>query len=202
MQKMLYLIFFIIFTMSIAAAPYSTPFVDITQTGMEFSNFAGWYSDPVSGWMPYGDGSIYTAWGNLWLEYTAFLTPGNWNIGINVQNAGQLDSRYPNFNIYNTLNNSYLYIPASQNEVNHGYVNINLTQSTNVTVRYTWTNDWCISPYDANIIVVSAFFDNTATTAPILNATEAPEPGAIFLLAIGSFALACLGRNQAKARKI
>lgn len=161
MRVLLCLLLFISLAATLHAAAYSSPYIDIVQNGRSFSNFSGWYNNPVSGWFDSGS-TIYSAWSGVWAEYTAYLTPGNWNIGINVQNSGQLDSRYPAFQVQNSLNGQILNIAASQTEINYGYVNTNITQAGNVTVRFTWLNDWCVSPYDANIIYNSVFFDNTA----------------------------------------
>lgn len=141
-----------------------------------------------SRWFATGDGGMYTAWGNNWLEFTAYLGVGEWNIGINAQNHGNLgENWYSEFEVRNSFNNTVMQIEASDTEVNYAYIIAQVDTEDFYTVRYTWLNDKydpTNSPrLDANIEIKNAFFDNTATSA-----SSVPVPPVSFLFAIGALA--------------
>lgn len=41
-------------------------------------------------WFARAHGAMDTAWANQWLEFEAYLVPGQWNIGINATNRSNL----------------------------------------------------------------------------------------------------------------
>ncbi|MCP4112943.1 MAG: hypothetical protein GY749_46690 [Desulfobacteraceae bacterium] len=134
------------------------PAADIILDGDEHSNITRKWSED-------GYGAIRTAWDNLWVEYEAELTEGSWNIGLNVINDGNIGSNgwYTHFEIHNSLTDEIIAIPASDSEINYGFVNVIISSAGIYTVRYTWKNDKYSPPLDANIKIDSVFFDNTAT---------------------------------------
>ena len=140
--------------------------------------------------MDAGDGAIYTAWANTWVEYTVDLDAGDWFIGLNVTNKGDLGTDwYTQFKVFNSLTSEVILINASDDAVNYGGVDLVIDTSGSYSVVYTWLNDKYQPPLDANIQINSVFFDNKATD-PV------PEPGTMFLLGTGLFGLAGLKRRK------
>ena len=158
------------FSLSANALPYAD--ADIVINGIDRSDDSGnWFEDGTA---------IYTNWGDTWAEFEAYLEPGNWNIGLNAINSGgELPLAYTNFEIEFSGDGTHFYIPASDTQVNHGFVNINIATAATYEYRFTWVNDqWWDG--DANIQINSAFFDNTATAS-----ASVPEPATMFLLGSG-----------------
>ncbi len=197
----------ILFSITATSSPaLATPYTgaDIELDGTAFSSIDGntLYNDLAGKsyvWGKTGD-NVYTNWGNLWIEYSASLTPGNWNIGLNAINYGDTlgpSGWYQFFDISSNLNgsnisnaNKLLYIPASASEVNYDYFNIDIDTAGDYTVKYYWTNDKYIdSEQDANIEIISAFFDNTTTGSPV------PEPTSMLLFGTGLIVLAVFKRK-------
>jgi len=129
-------------------------------------------------WMVDGDAMV-TAWSRpdceavhgvtMWIEYTAWLTPGVWRIGLNAINTGaglgDDPTWYPEFHVASNLTPEVIRIPASDTEINYGYTQYRVSSEGYYTVRYWWLNDKSDlggePPLDANIKIVSAFFDKT-----------------------------------------
>ena len=181
-----------VFLFSLVSSVYATPYTgaDIELLGNDYSDISD-----SSKWRDIGGGAIYTPWARHWVEYTADLTAGNWNIGLNVINHGNLDNNwYSQFEVSNGIGET-LDIFASDFEVNSGFFNVNL-DAGEYTVKYTWLNDkWGgvtdELQRDANIQINSAFFDNTET-APV------PEPATLLLLGSGLAGLAFYRRKKMK----
>jgi hypothetical protein len=163
-------------------------------------------SDIHGGWFEEGT-AIVTFWEHEWVHFRADLVPGNWNIGLNAINAGgwELPNGYTAFEIeisdgpppygppdsppYNYR--GYFDIPASVSEIQHAFVNVDIATAGTYEYRFAWLNDSCCDGGDANIKIVSAFFDNTATR-PV------PEPATMFLLGTGLLGLAGFRRKFKK----
>ena len=165
------------------------------------------YSDISSErrWFEIGT-DIYTFWdwqgvmgGEFgWVEYEAYLTTGNWNVGLNAINFGRLGSEdwYPSFMLYNSFNDDIITIQSSDTEVHNGFTNIDISEDGLYSFRYTWINDkWgpenYYPPRDANIRIKSAFFDNTSTQA-------VPEPTTLILMGGGFIGLGLVRRFRRK----
>ncbi len=141
---------------------------DIILNGDQYSDIIyGEVNNPDNpgGWYTADSNGIRNGFGNQWIEYEAELSEGNWNVGLNVINSGNLgsDGWYTHFEIHNSLTNEITAIPASDTEINYGFVNVAVNSAGIHTVRYIWQNDAYENPFDANIIIDSVFFDNTAT---------------------------------------
>jgi len=177
---------------SLVSSVYAIPY-----TGADIELQGDSYSSISSRWFNGSDGAVWTAWANQSVEYTADLAAGNWNIGLNVINHGNLHTGwYSQFKVSNGIGET-LAIAASDFEVNSGFFNVTLQDAGAYTVRYTWLNDkWGGADdelhRDANIQINSVFFDNTAP-APV------PEPSTILLLGAG---LAGLGFYSRKRKKV
>lgn len=178
------------------AAPYTG--ADITLSGDEFSDTSGYdeTGTPESGekmWYSNADGALYTYWANLWVEYTVDLIAGNWNMGLNVTNHGNIDDEgwYSYFLISNDMTGKTISIQASDDETNYGLINVDLLYSGTYTITFTWLNDKYSQTdgLDANIQIDSVFFDNT-DTAPV------PEPATLFLLGSGLIGIASYTRKK------
>ncbi len=180
--------------LSIATVAWSLPYTgaDITQKGTDYSAIEKLGSTPVSGdnaWYEEGD-SIWTAWDDVWVEYTADLTVGTWNIGLNAINHGLLNENlYAQFRISNSLTTQTFTVPASETEEFSGYVQTAISTEDTYTIRYTWLNDANGPGWDANIEITSVFFDDI-NTAPV------PEPATMMLFGIGLLGLAGVSRRK------
>ena len=168
----------------------ATPITDATiiQRGNEYSDVSHWYQkDPKeTGWIKTGD-TVYTPWAWHWAEYTAELTKGLWDIGLNVINHGNLDVNwYDTFEVRSRLTDSaldsVLEIEASDTEIHHAFSRVEIATAGLYTVQYQWLNDkWDGSNHplrrDANIQIDSAFFNRV------------PEPSSLALLSLGALIL-------------
>lgn len=197
MKRSLGILAGLILILGMTSAGWALPYegADIMLNGNEFSKISKLGTTPKSGgheWYEDGD-TIYTNWANQWVEYTAHLTEGEWNIGLNVQNRGNLGDNdwYTQFRILNTATQETMEIPASDEEIFAGYVTQVINQAGDYTVQYKWLNDKYApnQGLDANVQITSAFFDDTST-APV------PEPGTVVLLGLGLMGMAAMGRRK------
>jgi hypothetical protein len=193
-RKSLILLATVVFLFCTTPSAFATPYAgaDIELLGNGYSDISEIRDTYISGdpnWFNGTDGAIWTAWSGEWVEYTTALTTGNWNIGLNVINHGNLGSGwYSQFSVNGA--GTTLNIVASDSEINYGYLNLDLVEGL-YTIRYTWLNDQ-FAPnqgLDANIQINSVFFDNTAT-APV------PEPATLVLLGSGLAGLAFYRRKK------
>jgi len=176
------------FSFSANAAPYTS--ADITINGKDRLADLG-----TSGWDWEEIGNAIGCFSLGWVEFGAYLEPGNWNIGLNAINFnGPLPVAYTNFEIEFSTgpgDGTIFYIPASDTEVNYGLLNIDIPTADTYEFRFTWLNDqWWDG--DANVMITSAFFDNTATGP----GNSVPEPATILLLGSGLVGLARFRRKK------
>lgn len=211
MKRMLTFLLSMDLLLGFASSALSTPYVgaDIVINGADYSDIGAVFPDsPISDYPWFVDGTaIHAAWDTNWdnngnyVEYTAYLSSGNWNIGLNAINfdggdGGPLPPGYSQFEIaYSGDSVSGVFsIAASNTEVNNGYFNLNIGTDGNYVFRYAWTNDVGPDPpnyyEDANIQIISAFFDNTATPVP--------EPATVLLLGVGLFGISGVTRHKLK----
>jgi hypothetical protein len=188
------LITFLFFFISppLQASPYTG--ADIELSGQSYSDLQ-MRSGNRDRWFDVGSDSIYSPWSS-WAEYTVDLYAGNWNIGINVINHGNIAGGtgwYDNFLVRDEYNN-ILNITASDDEIYYDFFNYDIATSGQYTFRFTWFNDKWGGRYDplhrdANIQINNVFFDDTATS-PV------PEPDTILLFGLGLLGLAGLNRKK------
>ncbi len=174
---------------SAMASAYTTD--DITRLGNEYSGISNEKPSSENGWY-ISETSIWTAWANQWVEYTADLTEGTWNIGLNAINNGNLgEDWYAVFNITSDFGDDLsttIYVTASDEEEFASYFTAEILTAGTYTVRYTWTNDQysAASSLDANIMITSVFFDDLST----------PEPATLFLTGLGLLTFARITRKR------
>ncbi len=174
---------------TVNATPYTG--ADIELFGDQYSDISGTVNNPR--WFNVTDGGIRTNWTG-WVEYSVTLDSGNWNVGLNVSNYGNLGNNnwYSHFKVQNSFSSDTMEIAASADEIHFGHVNLDLTAG-DYTVRYSWMNDkWDpANGLDANIQIENVFFDNTST-APV------PEPATMLLFGTGLVGLACMRLRKNK----
>jgi hypothetical protein len=152
--------------------PIGDDLEDLILFGSEYTSLSGIKGSGLGYWrVPAGDGPIWTTRQGDWVDYQHTLVEGNWNIGINVTQAPPpgnlpLPPSYAEFQVYNSLGDVVINIPASQNDVNYGFVNLDIAVAGDYWVRYTWLNDWYDGTYDANIQINEAFFDYNPVPIP------------------------------------
>jgi hypothetical protein len=191
----------------LASASNATPInnATIVQNGNEFSSISRLYqkTPKVTGWIKLNDDSIYSPWARQWAEYTAFLTKGVWDIGLNASNRGNLEAGsgwYNTFRVRSRLTDpaliakEILEIKASDTQSHYGLSRVDIATAGDYTVRYTWLNDkWGghRDPLrrDANIQINSVFFNRV------------PEPSSLALLTLGAILLVARKRSRPKCNE-
>ncbi|OUS12750.1 hypothetical protein A9Q89_04970 [Gammaproteobacteria bacterium 53_120_T64] len=164
----------------------------LIQKGNEYSAISRAYekSPKITGWIEGKGDSIFSPWARHWAEYSAHLTSGIWNIGLNVSNHGNLGNKgwYKAFKVHSELtdstliNSEILKIKASDQHINAGLSSVDIQTAGTYTVRYTWLNDKWGGRHDrehkdANIQIHSVFFNRV------------PEPSSLALLSLGALIL-------------
>ncbi|MCP4344168.1 MAG: hypothetical protein GY795_01410 [Desulfobacterales bacterium] len=143
MKKMLVSVSAVLILLGVSHFGYADIYsgADIILNGDQYSDIIyGEVNNPDNpgGWYTADNNAIRNGFGNQWVEYEAELTEGNWNIGLNVINSGNLgsDGWYTYFEIHNSLTNEIIAIPASDTEINYGFVNVAVNSAGIHTVRY------------------------------------------------------------------
>lgn len=189
MQRLIVLLGYIVITlcMSFSANAIQYSGANITIAGADYTNISGIWDGITRGW-EIEDDKILTWWDQQWVEYEVVLTKGNWLIGLNVINhsnpgdagLGSDPTWYPQFEISNSYTHDVVKVPASDTEVNHGFFIFEVPLDGRYTFRFTWLNDqtWGTLPdgrpiLDANIKIISVFFDQIASSSMLQN----PENG-------------------------
>ena len=153
---------------------------EIILNGNDYSAISGFWDGVTPGWQTEGD-AILTWWDpvssggtDIWVEYEADLTKGNWNIGLCAINhfyfgddgLGTDPDWYPQFELSNTLTGDIIIVPASDTSLNSGYFNFEVLTDGLYSVRFRWLNDQTEGEQpdgrpilDANIKIVRVYFD-------------------------------------------
>jgi hypothetical protein len=172
---------------SVGACPYDA---DIILDGSDYSDISGIRNSEPEGWVIDSD-VIYTFWENEWVEYTAYLTEGIWEIGICAINyshpghdgLGSDPSWYPQFELSNSLTDDILIVPASDTILNTGSFCYEIPSDGFYIIRFTWQNDkaWGERPdglpiLDANIQIVRVFFEEGTCSIEAIEASIDIKP--------------------------
>ncbi len=159
---------------SVDAAPYVG--ADLVFDGSDFSAVSALKSSPTEdGWTIEGS-AIWTNTADQWAEYDVELTAGRWVTGIEAINEGSLGDDpfwYPFYELTVDPGGEPLYMPASDSELQHGFVELDVPVDGVYTVRFTWLNDLADGELpgggferDANIRIERVFFDTIGDLAP------------------------------------
>ena len=178
------------------------PIADATiiKKGNDYSDISRLYqkTPKKTGWIELKDDTIYTPWAWHWAEYTAELTKGVWDIGLNVINHGNLDVNwYDTFQVRSRLTDSALIseeilnIEASDTQIHHAFSRLEIASAGLYTVQYQWLNDkWGGRNdrlrRDANLQIDSVFFNRVPGPSSL---SRVPEPSSLALLSLGALML-------------